>query len=137
LTGIVPPTSAVADVASLQLAETEAKVALEQAQRDRARAERLLMAGAVPARRVEEARTIDATAQARLQAAQSRLAQYEATRSANGTERGARRFLIRAPISGVVFESDAIGGANVEIGKVLFRIVDTNTLFVSGVVPES
>src|SRR5262249_10853771 len=79
LASIVPPTGAAADLPSLQLAEAEAKVAVEQAQRDRARAERLLASGAVPARRTEEARAVEATAQARLQAAQTRLAQYEAT----------------------------------------------------------
>jgi cobalt-zinc-cadmium efflux system membrane fusion protein len=137
LASIVPPTSATTDLASLQLAETEAAVTLEQAQRDRGRAERLLTAGAVPARRAEEARTVEATAQARLQTAKTRLAQYDATRSADGAEAGVRRFLVRAPISGILSESTAVSGANVEVGKVLFRIVDINTLFVSGVVPES
>jgi len=137
LFSIVPPTGAAADLPGLQLAEAEAKVALEQAQRDRARAERLVTAGAVPARRLEEARTMEATVQARLQAAQTRLAQYEATRTADGVETGAKRFLVRAPISGIVSESGAISGANVEVGKVLFRIVDIDRLFVSGVVPES
>ena len=137
LASIVPPSSTVSDLPSLQLAESEAKIALDQAQRDRARAERLLTAGAVPARRAEDARAVEATAQARLKTAQTRIAQYEATRSADGAEVGVKRFLIRAPISGIVSESSAISGANVEIGTVLFRIVDTNTLHVSGVVPES
>jgi cobalt-zinc-cadmium efflux system membrane fusion protein len=137
LASIIPPANTTVDLASLQLAEAEAKVTLEQAQRDRARAERLLAAGAVPMRRAEEARSSEATAQARLQAAQTRLAQYDATRSADGGEVGVKRFLVRAPISGIISESDAVSGANVEIGKVLFRIVDTNALFVSGVVPES
>ena len=137
LASIVPLTSAVSDPASLQLAESEAKVALDQAQRDRARADRLLAAGAVPARRAEDARAVEATAQARLQAAQTRLAQYDATRSADGTEAGMRRFLVRAPISGIISESNAVSGSNIELGKVLFRIVDTNSLYVSGVVPES
>jgi RND family efflux transporter MFP subunit len=137
LASIVPPTGAVIDPASLQLAENEAKIALDQAQRDRSRAERLLAAGAVPARRAEEARAVEATAQARLQAAQTRLAQYNATRSADGTDGGERRFLIRAPISGIISESKAVSGSNVEIGTVLFRVVDTNSLYVSGVVPES
>src|SRR5205823_14168265 len=125
LASIVPPTGAVSDPASLQLAENEAKIALGQAQRDRARAERLLAAGAVPARRAEEARAVEATAQARLQAAQSRLAQYDATRSADGAESGVRRFLVRAPIGGIISEAKAISGSNVEIGTILFRIVDT------------
>jgi len=137
MASILPPASPATDLASLQLAETEAKVSLEQAQRDRARAERLLAAGAVPARRAEEARTIEATAQARLQAAQTRLAQFDATRSGDGTEAGVKRFVVRAPISGILAESSAIGGANTEVGKVLFRIVDINAIFVSGVVPET
>ena len=137
LAKIVPPAGFTTDTASLQLAETEAKVSLEQAQRDRARAERLLAAGAVPARRAEEARTVEATAQARLQAAQTRLAQFDATRSGDGTDTGVKRFVVRAPISGILAESTAISGSNTEIGKTLFRIVDINSIFVSGVVPES
>jgi cobalt-zinc-cadmium efflux system membrane fusion protein len=137
LASIVPPTSASSDLTSLQLAEAEAKVAVEQAQRDRARAERLLAAGAVPARRAEDARAVEATAQARLQAAQTRLAQYDATRTADGVETGGKRFLMRAPISGILSESSAVSGANVETGKILFRIVDIDALLVRGVVPES
>src|SRR6185436_3970535 len=131
-----PPAGPTTDVASLQLAETEAKVILEQAQRDRTRAERLLAAGAVPARRLEEARTVEATAQARLQAAQTRRSQFDATRSGDGTDTGVKRFVIRAPISGILAESNAISGANTEVGKVLFRIMDINSIFVSGMVPE-
>ena len=137
LASMIPPTATVSDLASLQLAEAEARVAVEQARRDRARAERLLAAGAVPARRAEDARAIEATAQARLEAAQTRLAQYDATRTADGVEVGAKRFSIRAPISGFLSESKAVSGANVELGSVLFRIVDIDTLFVSGMVPES
>ena len=137
LASMVPPTGTVSDLASLQLAEAEAKVAVEQAQRDRARAERLLAAGAVPARRAEEARAVEATAQARMQAAQTRLAQYDATRTADGVEVGAKRFSIRAPITGILSISNAVSGANVELGTVLFHIVDIDTLFVSGMVPES
>jgi hypothetical protein len=37
-----------------------------------------------------------------LQAAQARLAQYDATRTADGVEAGAKRFFIRAPIGGIL-----------------------------------
>jgi RND family efflux transporter MFP subunit len=137
LASVLPPINAVSDLTSLQLAQTEASVALEQAQRDRARAERLLAAGAVPARRAEDARTVEATARARLEAAQTRLAQYDATRSAGGAEVGAKRFSVRAPITGIVTVSNAVAGTIVEPGGVLFRIVDIDTVFVSGMVPES
>ncbi len=137
LAGIVPPTPAASDFAGFELAETEAKVAFEQAQRERARVESLLAAGAVSARRAEEARAIEATAQARLQAAKTRFAQYHATRSADGAVAGVKTFLVRAPIGGILAESSAIAGANTEVGKVLFRIVDIDTLFVGAMVPES
>lgn len=137
LASMIPPSGTVSDLSSLQLAEAEAKVTAEQAQRDRGRAERLLSVGAVPARRAEEARAIEATAQARLLAAQTRLAQYEATRTADGVEVGAKRFSIRAPISGFLSESKAVSSANVGPGTVLFHIIDIDTLFVSGMVPES
>jgi membrane fusion protein, heavy metal efflux system len=137
LASIVPPAGPAADLTSLQLAETEAKLSLEQAQRDRARTERLLAAGAIPARRAEEARTAEATALARVQAAETRIMQFNATRSADSVDAGMKRFTVRAPISGILAASDAISGANTDVGKVLFRIVDINSIFVSGVVPES
>lgn len=137
MASILPPAGATTDLASLQLAEAEAKVSLEQAQRDHGRAERLLAAGAVPARRAEEARAVEATAQARLQAAQTRLRQFDATRSGDGADSGVKRFVVRAPISGILAEASAISGANTDPGKILFRIVDTNSILVSGVVPES
>ena len=137
LASIVPPAATLADPAGLQLAAAEGNLAVEQARRDRARADRLVTAGAAPARRLEEARAVEATAQARLQAAQSRLAQYEATRAADGSDAGLKAFVVRAPISGILTESQAIGGANAEPGKVLFRIVDANALYVQGIVPES
>jgi len=137
LASILPPAGPLTYMASLQLAEAEAKVSLEQAQRDRARAERLLTAGAVPARRAEEARTVEATAQVRLQAAQTRLMQFDATRSGEGTDAGVKRFVVRAPIGGILAESNAISGANTDVGKLLFRIVDIDAIWVSGVVPES
>jgi membrane fusion protein, heavy metal efflux system len=137
LAAILPPVGATTDLASLQLAEAEAKVSLEQAERDRGRAERLLAVGAVPARRAEEARTAEAMAQARFQAAETRLAQFDATRSGDGADTGVKRFVVRAPISGILAESVAVSGANTDLGKILFRIVDIDTIFVSGVVPES
>lgn len=137
LASVLPPIGTTTDLASLQLAEAEAKVSLEQAQRDRARAERLLAAGAVPARRAEEARTVEATAQARMQAAQTRLQQFDATRSGDGAGAGVKRFVVLAPISGILAEASAINGASTDAGKLLFRIVDTNSILVSGVVPES
>jgi RND family efflux transporter MFP subunit len=136
LGGLVPPTSSPADLPALELARAEAHAALELARKERARVERLLSEGAIPLRRVEEGRAVEATATARLKAAEARIAQYEATRAAAEDAAGARTFLLRAPISGVIAETHATNGANVEAGENLFKIVDVERAYVVGHVPE-
>ncbi|TLY32157.1 MAG: efflux RND transporter periplasmic adaptor subunit [Ignavibacteria bacterium] len=104
---------------------------------DRERVERLLSAGAIPAKRLEEARASEATQAARSKAAQLRLAQHELTRRAGGDAPKDSAFLLRSPISGVVAESHATDGASVEEGEKLYRIVAVDTVYVAASVPES
>jgi len=133
---VVPPTGNPSDLAALELAKAEAEASLGQAHRDRERAGRLVEAGAGPAKRLEEARTVELTAQARLDAAERRLKQYEASRSADVADR-ATAFALRSPISGVIAEAHAAPGANLKAGETLFRIVDTERVYVSASVPEA
>lgn len=137
LASLLPPASAPSDLASLELARSEATLALQLARKDRERAERLVSAGAAPAKRLEEARTVEATTEARLKAAQVRTAQYEAASAADANPLGAKLFALRAPISGSIVETRAGPGANVRAGDVLVRIVDLDTVYVSAVVPEA
>jgi RND family efflux transporter MFP subunit len=137
LASLTPRTGSPAERATLELAVAEASTALELARKDRQRAERLLAAGAVPSKRLEEARANEATQAARLKAAQLRLAQHELTRQAGGEAPKDTAFLLRSPISGVVAESHATDGAGVEEAEKLFRIVDVDTVYVVGSVPES
>jgi RND family efflux transporter MFP subunit len=137
LASLLPPTSSPSDLASLELARDEARLYLQLARKDRERAERLVTAGAAPAKRLDEARTMEATTEARLRAAETRLRQYEASSSAEANPQGAKLFALRAPISGVIVETHAAPGANVEAGETLFKIVDLNTVYVSAVVPEA
>jgi RND family efflux transporter MFP subunit len=137
LVRIAPRTASPADRALLDLAVEETATALQLAQRDRERAERLLAAGAVPSKRLDEARATEATAKAKSDAAQLRLKQYESSRSAEGDGPGDGQFLLRAPIAGVVAESQATPGATVEQGESLFRIVATDVVYVLASVPET
>jgi RND family efflux transporter MFP subunit len=137
LASLLPPTSFPSDLASLELARDEARLSLQLARKDRERAERLVKAGAAPAKRLDEARSMEATTEARLRAAETRLRQYEASSSAEANPQGAKLFALRAPISGVIVETHAAPGANVEAGETLFKIVDLNTVYVSAVVPEA
>jgi len=136
LVSLIPPTATPSDIASLDLSVAEAKVALELARKDRDRTERLLAVGAIPARRLDEAKAAEATADARLQAAQARVAQHEATRRADG-DNPSPRFAVRAPISGVITAVSVATGAHVEEGQALFRIVSLDPVYVVGQVPEA
>ncbi len=137
LAQLLPPTTAVADLSAIELARAEAETSLQFARRDRERAQRLVDAGAAPARRLEEARSKEALLEAQLTAARARLAQYDATREAEGGSASGRLFMIRAPISGIIAESHAAPGANVRGGDALFRIVDADRVYVAGSVPEA
>jgi RND family efflux transporter MFP subunit len=136
LASVIPPTPAPSDRAALELAKAEAEAALAYARRDHARASRLVEAGAVPRKRLEEAATAETIAEARLRAAEERVRQFESSRAAAG-EAGSPAFAIRAPIAGTVTEVHTSPGANLKGGEVLFHIVDTERVYVSAIVPEA
>jgi RND family efflux transporter MFP subunit len=136
LARLLPPPSSPGDLPELQRARADAIATLALATRDRERAERLTAAGAAPARRLEEARSAEEQAGARLRAAESSLAQYNAARTGGAADADAL-FVVRAPLTGVVAERDAATGANVAAGTVLFRIVDAAELRVIGQIPEA
>jgi membrane fusion protein, heavy metal efflux system len=136
LARLMPPPSAPADQPQLQRAHAEAQTALALATRDRERAERLTTAGAAPGRRLDEARSAEEQARARLTAAEASLAQYNAART-GGASDAAGSFIVRAPVSGVIAQRNAATGANVSAGSVLFRVVDAAQVHVVGQVPES
>jgi len=136
LARLLPPPSAPADLPQLQRARAEAQTALALATRDRERAERLTSAGAAPAKRLDEARSAEEQAQARVTAAEASLAQYNAARAGGATD-AEGSFIVRAPVSGVIAQRDAATGANVTAGSVLFRVVDAAQVHVVGQIPEA
>lgn len=137
LASLIPPTSAPSDESLLELARNEATLALQLAKKDRERAERLVQSGAAPAKRLDEARMIEATADARLKSAEARLRQFENSSTADANPQGAKVFAIRAPISGIIEQTRATPGANVRTGETLFRIIDVDSVYISALVPES
>jgi membrane fusion protein, heavy metal efflux system len=137
LAALIPRTANLADRASLELAVSEATTALGLAQKDLERVERLLAAGAIPAKRVEEAKGRESTEAARLTAAQRRLDQYETTRQAEGEPGKDALFLLRSPLSGVVAKAHGTAGASVEEGGSLYKIVAVDTVYAVANVPES
>jgi cobalt-zinc-cadmium efflux system membrane fusion protein len=125
------------DRATLASEVAQARVALDSAQAEQARAERLLADRAVPARRVEDARRAVATTEARLHAAEARLAQRDETlRSGGGTASG-NAFSIRAPIAGRMAEVFATLGASYDEGAPLFKIIRTDRVELRAQIPAA
>ena len=136
LARLLPPPSAPADLPQLQRARADAQTALALATHDRERAERLTSAGAAPAKRLEEARSAEEQARARLTAAEASLAQDNAARTGSASH-GDGLFIVRSPVSGVIAQREAATGANVSAGSVLFRVVDASQIHVVGQIPET
>lgn len=137
LAEIVPHAGHGEDRPSLELAVAEARNRLELERAERTRAERLVAAGALPERRRLEARVAEQTAEARVAAAEAHLAQLDLTRTGEGEGGRDTRFVLRAPISGVLAASDATPGASVEEGTRLFRLVALDRVHVVGALPEA
>ncbi|MBI2186577.1 MAG: efflux RND transporter periplasmic adaptor subunit [Acidobacteria bacterium] len=126
LAWLEPRLSAGPDRATLVAEVAEAQAALEAARVEQTRAERLLADRAVPARRVEDARRATTIAEARLRAAEARLAQRDETLRTGGGAAAGNAFTLVAPISGRVADVTATLGAAYDEGAPLFRIVRTD-----------
>jgi membrane fusion protein, heavy metal efflux system len=125
------------DHATLASDVAQAQVAVESARAEQMRAERLLADRAVPARRVEDARRMVATAEARLQAAQARLAQRDETLGSGGGAASGNAFTIRAPIAGRIADVLATLGASYDEGAPLFKIIRTDRVELRAHVPPT
>lgn len=125
------------DRATLSAAVSEAQSGLEAARVEQTRADRLLADRAVPARRVEEARRAVTVAEARLRAAEARLAQRDETLRTGSGAAGGNAFALRAPIGGRIVDVDATLGASYEEGATLFKIARTDAVELKVHVPSS
>jgi RND family efflux transporter MFP subunit len=132
-----PRLSGGADRATLGAEVAEAQAALEAARVEQERAERLLADRAVPARRVEDARRTTVVTEARLRAAEARLAQRDETLRTGGGAASGNAFALRAPIDGRLAEVTATLGASYDEGALLFRIVRTDRVELEVQVPAT
>ena len=118
LVRITPRLGGDLDRASLYAELESAEAALDAAQSESQRVEGLLVDGAVPQRRVDEARAAERQAEVRLNAARSRA-------NAAGGSGGVS---VRAPMDGRVIEVNVTPGAYASSGEALFHIVNDETL---------
>ncbi len=134
---IVPSWGGPLDRNALQLSLDQATVALESARRERRRAERLLAVGAVPARRVQDARVREELVSAQLGAATAQMDHYEASRRDAPHLESQSAFSVRSHLAGVVTSVFVKDGAHVDEGDALLDVAATDTVHVSGAIPES
>jgi RND family efflux transporter MFP subunit len=125
------------DRTTLASTVAEAQAGTDAARAEQVRAERLLADRAVPARRVEDARRAVVVAEARLQAAEARLAQRDETLRTGGGAAAGNAFVLRAPIAGRVAEVSATLGASYDQGAPLFKIVRTDRVELKAQVPAA
>jgi RND family efflux transporter MFP subunit len=123
-----PRLTAGSDRATLASDVAEGQAALEAARVEMTRAERLLADRAVPARRVEDAKRAVTVAEARLLAAEARLAQRDETLRSGGGAAAGNAFVLRAPIAGRIVDVMATLGASYDEGASLFKIARTDAV---------
>ncbi len=123
-----------ADLASLDLAVEHAEIAVTAARREVARLRALLAEGAVAARRVDEAQSALAAAEATFRATERQRAAFAfgSTTAANGDA-----FAVTSPIAGDVQELAVEPGAFVVQGQPLARVVQRDRLWLEVGVPEA
>ncbi len=132
-----PRLGAADDRAALQSALAEARAALDGAQAEERRTEQLLADRAIPARRVEDAKRTRTVAEARVRAAESRLAQRDETLGAGGGGASGNVFVLKAPIAGRIAGVMATLGAAYGEGAPLFKIVRTDRVELRALVPSA
>jgi RND family efflux transporter MFP subunit len=134
---IEPRLAAGDDRATLAAEVAEAQTEVEAARAEQTRAARLVGEQAVPARRLEDARRAVTVAEARLRAAEARLAQRDETLRSGGGAAAGNAFILRAPIAGRVADVMATLGASYEEGAPLFKIVKTDEVELQALVPAA
>ncbi|WP_422358304.1 efflux RND transporter periplasmic adaptor subunit [Qipengyuania flava] len=115
------------DVATLDLAIREARIARDAAAREVERMNALVEAEAVPQRRLDEARTQLRIAEAQISASQARR---------NALAGGGAGVPVVAPITGQVLETSMVQGQGVTGGQQLLRIGNPSALWLVARVPE-
>jgi membrane fusion protein, multidrug efflux system len=111
---------------SARAAQVSARNAADVAAHDLARNEKLLAAGAIAERDIEQSRRASIAAQAALEDANSRLAT---------ADKAYRSTTVTAPFSGVVSERPVSAGDVVQPGTPLFTVVDPSSMRLEASVP--
>ncbi len=126
---LIPLLGSESDVGSLALALEQARSRLTLAEKDVERLTGLLEKGAIPERRLLEARQARDVARTEFQTARARVEQYQSGDAEAG-------LALRAPVTGEVVATDASPGAFIRAGEPLFRLAAPERRWLAIRVPE-
>lgn len=126
---LVPRLGEGSDIGNLRVELERAQSRATLANQDVERLQDLLSQGAIPERRLIEAKQACDVAQAELEAARSRMQQYQ-----RGNEKAG--LALRAPVAGEVLEVNAEPGAFVRAGERVFRVASPERRWLEVRVPE-
>jgi len=133
LAAIVPQLGQDSDRATLDLAVQQARIDVDNARIERERLENLFTAGAIPERRVVEARHSEREALALQTAAARRRGTFGRVQRTAG---GDGDIAVRAPLSGTVVAISTTPGSFVAEGQALLVAADLGRLWLEAHVPE-
>lgn len=126
---VVPRLGADTDFGRLRVELEQTRSSLSLAERDVARLAPLFEQGAVPERRLLEARERVEVAQAEFDTARARLQQYEQSDGDAG-------IALRSPVAGEIIEASARPGAFVRAGDRIFRVASPDRRWLEIRLPE-
>ena len=129
LARLLPRMGVAENVDQLRLELEQNRIAVQLAEAEADRIQRLVDSGALPQRRLEESNAKLNIANSELRYVQNRLEQTQLSDTDSGIE-------VRAPISGVVTGARTKGGSYVSEGQTLFSIVAGQERWLSVEVPE-
>ena len=132
---VSPPLGSTAGWHTIEAEMAEASNRLTHAEHEYARAARLVEAGAIPARRLQEAALERDNAAARFAAVSKQAEMFERLTAGESFETPA--LPLRAPIDGIIAAVNVTAGEPVGHGRTLFRIVDLEHLVVRAELPEA
>jgi RND family efflux transporter MFP subunit len=129
---IAPHLAGDQDFASLELAVQKTRSQYQFTVHERKRLEDLFEQKAAPEHRLVEARKDEAIAKAELETAQRRLKQYQVQ-----LPEKIAGVLIRSPIDGIVAQVYVIAGSYLEVGEILFQVVQPDRLWLEARIAEA
>jgi cobalt-zinc-cadmium efflux system membrane fusion protein len=132
IVSLVPRLGGEQDMAGIRADLAKATAEYDLAVAERRRLEPLLRDGAIPTRRVDEARNRETVARASLDSARARLAA-----TSGGSASAGSGVAIPAPIDGTIAKVSAGSGQYVEAGANLFQVVNLDRLWLEAAVSEA